>query len=232
MHMTRQCARAGVILLLILGWVFAAAAQFANPDLQSGRVVVHKVLILPPLASVTKAGMKGNESLIPESNVIAGALPDIVAEAVKAKGCTVVDNPFTAAAFDKNPDLKDALADIQSKFDALHKHIAEKPKDVRKGRFTMGDEVANFNSGAAADALVFVRASGVVHTGGEKVLGAIAGVNERDFIVVDVALVDSQSGAVLYYGWSVTVSGFIENPERMKKPMESSLKEWKLATPK
>ena len=95
-----------------------------------------------------------------------------------------------------------------------------------------GAEVANFNPGAAADALVFVRAWGVVNTGGQKVLGAIAGVNETDYVVVNVAIVDSQSGAVLYYGQSVTGRGFLEHPERMEKPLEASLKEWKVAEQK
>jgi hypothetical protein len=124
------------------------------------------------------------------------------------------------------------VADIQDRFDALRNHLREKPKDVRNGRFTMGDEVANFNPGAAADALVFVRAYGVVNTGGKKVLGAIAGVNEADYIVVDIAIVDSQSGAVLYYGWSATGGGYLEQPERMKKPIEASFKEWKVAKQK
>jgi hypothetical protein len=230
--MKKRVAQAGIVLLTIVCNASLARPQFANPDIKSGKIVVRKVLILPPEVSVTKSGMKGNETLIPESKIIEGALPGIISEAMKARGCTVLDNVFTPGAFEKNPDLKPALADIQDHFDALHKHINEKPKDVRNGRFTMGDEVVNFNPGAAADALVFVRAGGVVTTGGKKVFGAIAGVNESDFIIVDIAIVDSQSGAVLYYGWSVTAGGYIENPERMEKPIQGSFKEWKIAKQK
>jgi hypothetical protein len=230
--MKKQLARAGVVLLMMACSVSLARAQFAHPDLKSGKVVVRKVLVLPPHVNVTKSGMKGNESLIPESRIVEGALPAIISEAMQSKGCTVLDNLFAPDALEKNQDLKFALADVQDRFDALHKHISEKPKDVRKGRFTMGDEVANFNPGAAADALVFVRASGIVNTGGKKVLGAIAGVNETDYIVVDIAIVDSQSGAVLYYGWSVTAGNYLEHTERMKKPIEGSFKEWKVAKQK
>ncbi len=226
--MKRKLARAGFIMLMMACSVSLARAQFAHPDLKSGKIVVRKVLILPPRASITKSGMKGNESLIAESQMVEAALPGIIAEAMQSKGCTVLDNVFASEALEKNPDLKFAVADIQDRYDALHKHVSEKPKDVRNGRYTMGDEVANFNPGAAADALVFVRASGVVNTGGKKVLGAIAGVNEADYIVVNIALVDSQSGAVLYYGWSATGGNYLEHPERMKKPIESTFKEWKV----
>jgi hypothetical protein len=230
--MNRRLACAGFILLMIACSVPLARAQFAHPDLKSGKIVVRKVLILPPRATVTKSGMKGNETLIAESQMVEAALPGIIAEAIQAKGCTVLDNVFAPEALEKNPDLKFAVADIQDRYDALHKHVSEKPKDVRSGRYTMGDEVANFNPGAAADALVFVRAAGVVNTGGKKVLGAIAGVNEADYVVVNIAIVDSQSGAVLYYGWSATGGSYLEHPERMKKPIESSFKEWKVGKQK
>jgi hypothetical protein len=226
--MNMRLARAGFITLMMACSVSLARAQYAHPDLKSGKIVVRKVLILPPRVSITKSGMKGNESLIAESQMVEAALPGIIAEAMQAKGCTVLDNVFAPEALEKNPDLKFALADIQDRFDALHTHVREKPKDVRNGRFTMGDEVTNFNPGAAADALVFVRGYGVVNTGGKKVLGAIAGVNEADYILVDIALVDSQSGAVLYYGWSATGGSYLEHPERMKKPIEGSFKEWKV----
>jgi hypothetical protein len=230
--MNRRLAHAGFVLLMIACNASLARAQFANPDFKSGKIVVRKVLILPPRASVTKSGMKGNETLIPESRMVEAALPAIIAEAMQEKGCTVLDSVFAPEALEKNQDLKFAVADIQDRFDALHKHVSEKPKDVRNGRFTMGDEVANFNPGAAADALVFVRAAGVVNTGGKKVLGAIAGVNEVDYILVDIAIVDSQSGAILYYGYSATGGNYIEHPERMKKPIEASFKEWKVAKQK
>ena len=230
--MNQRLGRAGLILVMIACSFLNARAQYAHPDLKSGKIVLHKVLVLPPRATVTKSGMKGNETLIAESGMLEAALPVIVAQAVGQKGCSVLSNVFAPEALEKNQDLKFAVADMQDRFDALYKHMSEKPKDVRNGRFTLGDEVANFNPGAAADALVFVRAWGVVNTGGKKVLGAIAGVNETDYVVVNVAIVDSQNGAVLYYGQSATGPGFLEHPERMEKPMEASLKEWKVAKQK
>jgi hypothetical protein len=230
--MNQRPAHAGIILLMIACSFSLVRAQYAHPDLKSGKIVVRKVLILPPRVTVTKSGMKGNETLIAESGMVEAALPAIVAQAVEAKGCTVLGNVFTPEAFERNQDLKFAVADIQDRFDALYKHMNEKPKDVRNGRFSLGDEIANFNPGAAADALVFVRAWGVVNTGGKKVLGAIAGVNETDYIAVNISVVDSQSGAVLYYGLSATGSGYLEHPERMEKPIEASFKDWKVVKQK
>jgi len=227
--MKRQVARCCTLLMLIGATGSLGRAQFAHPDLKSGKVAIHKVLIMPPEASITKSGMKGNDTLTAESRMVEGALPGILAAAFRTKGCTVLDDIFATDALDKNPDLKYAVADIQTHYDDLRKHLDGKPKDVTKGRFTMGDEVLNFNPGASADALVFVRAGGVVNTGGKKVFGAlVAGTPEVDFILVNIAVVDSQSGAVLYYGRSVTTGGYLEHTDRMTKPIEGSLKDWKV----
>ena len=227
--MKQWIARCCTAFILIAATTFAAHAQFIHPDLKSGKVAVRKVLILPPEAGITKSGMKGNDTLMAESRLVEGALPGILAEAFRTKGCTVLDDIFAPAALEKNPDLKYAVADIQSHYDDLRKHLDSKPTDVKKGRFTMGDEVLNFNPGSSADALVFVRAGGVVNTGGKKAFGVlVAGTPEVDFILVNIAVVDSQTGAVLYYGRSVTTGGYIEHTDRMTKPIEASLKEWKV----
>ena len=230
-HPNKQLMGAGLILILVLSVAPTARAQFANPDLKSGKIALHKVLILPPQAKVLKSGMKGGDSLVEESRAIETALPAIVAKALQDKGCTVLENAFDPGGLDKDQDLKYAVADIQSRFDSLREHMDKKPKDVRKGRYTMGDEVSKFNAGSAADALIFVRAEGVLFTGGKKafatILGGLSGAAATtNTIIVNIAVVDAQSGAVLYYGRSATEGNFVKEPDRMSKPIEKSFKEF------
>src|ERR1700691_5403209 len=80
--MNQRLGRAGLILVMIACSFLNARAQYAHPDLKSGKIVLHKVLVLPPRATVTKSGMKGNETLIAESGMLEAALPVIVAQAV------------------------------------------------------------------------------------------------------------------------------------------------------
>jgi hypothetical protein len=229
--MNKQLERIGITLLLIAIGAPLARAQFEHPDLKSGKMVVHKTLILPPQARVIKSGMKGGDSLIEESRMVETALPAIVTKALQDKGCTVLENAFAPAALEKDQDLKYAVADIQGRFDELRKHMDQKPKDVRKGRYTLGDEVSKFNPGAAADALVFVRAEGVLNTGGKKafatVFGGLSGaMATRNTIIVNIAVVDAQSGAVLYYGRAIATGNFVSEPEHMSEPIVKSFKEF------
>lgn len=229
--MTVRFARASVLLLAIASGASLAQAQFAHPDLKSGKIVVHKLLILPAQATITKSGMKGSEGLIAESKTVENALPALIAQALRAKGCTVLDSALTADALEKDQDLKDAVSDIQGRFETIHTHVADKPKDIRTGRYTMGDEVANFAPGAAADALVFARASGMLTTKGMKAFAAVVGGNPTDFVVMDVTVVDSQTGNILFYTDAVAVGNFIGNTDRMGKPIDKSLKQFTCSAP-
>jgi hypothetical protein len=53
-----------------------------------------------------------------------------------------------------------SIADFQTKFDDLLPRIMKKRSDVKKARFTMGDEVLNLNLDKSVDAIVFIRGQG------------------------------------------------------------------------
>ncbi len=227
--MRRRRASVGVVLAtLSLSWA-VAAGQFEHPDLKSGKAAVRTVLVLPPKVTVAKSGVKGQESLIEEAQKVEAALPAIVTKVLQGKGCKVLQNPFEPQALEKDSDLKYALADLQGRFDVLSEQLNRKPKDVRNGRFTLGDEVTKFNPGASADALVFVRGEGVITTGGKKafatVFGGLAGAAaSANHIFVNVAVVDARTGAILYYSKAFVTGDFVKEPEHMTNPIEKSFK--------
>jgi hypothetical protein len=230
--MKKTTARVGMILLSLATVSSALRAQVVNNDLKSGKVALHKVLVIPAEASVTKSGMKGNDALVEESRIVENSIPGFLSKALQSRGCTVVDNVLTPDALSKNDELKGAVADVQGRFDKISAHVAQKPKDVRTGRYTMGDEVTNFSPGAAADALVFTRAAGVLTTGGKKTFSALTGTgNAADFIVMNMTVVDSQTGNVLFYTRAVSGGNFIHDTGRMAKPIDKSFKGFSCGAP-
>jgi hypothetical protein len=142
-----------------------------------------------------------------------------------------LDSVLTPAALEKDQELNSSVAEIQGRFETIHAHVVQKPKAIRTGRYTMGDEVANFAPGAAADALVFARASGVVTTKGMKTFAAVLGGNPNDVVVMDITVVDSQTGNVLFYTDAAAAGNFVGDPGRMAKPIEKSLKQFTCSAP-
>jgi len=226
-HMNQHIASMGMAIFLMTTLPAGLHAQFEHPDLRDGKKTVHNVLILPAKAEITKSGMKGNEPLVEESRGVESALASIVGETLTGKGCTVLPDAFTPTTLEKNTDLKYALADLQTRYDNLQEKIGKKPKDVRTGRFTLGDDVVNFTPSASSDALVFVRARGVVETGGKKVFTALTGTGATtNFVVLNISVVDAQTGAVLYFADARVLGDFVGNPDHIKKAIDRSFKDF------
>jgi hypothetical protein len=230
--MKKRIAFAGILLAGIIVAAVPAPAQFEHPELKSRKRVVKGAIILPPKVAVMKAGMKSNEPMIEEGRQVELALPGMIARVLEEFGCKVQESPFSAAALEKDAELKYALADMQTRFDAVLEQLKKKPKDVRKGRFTLGDEVLKVNPGGA-DTLIFVRATGFLSTGGKKVFSAmIGGPGLIQMVQVNVTIVDGQNGTVLYFARSLATGNFVQETEKMAKPIRGSFKNFAKAAGK
>jgi hypothetical protein len=199
------------------------SAQYQPHNLRTGEKTVKNVLILPPETTVTKSGMKGAETLVAESQALGAGLAYIVGEVLSERGCNVLPDPFRSDAMDQNADLKYALSDLQSRYDKIQVLLVKKPKDVRAGRFSLGDEVANFSPGAAADGLVFVRARGYVPTTGLKTFVVLTGMGVMySHVWLDISVVDAQTGTILYFAKPTFSGNFVGKPDGMKQPIARS----------
>lgn len=226
-------ARWGIAAIFLLSMLPGTlAAQYQNPDLKSGKKLVKNIMILPPAANLMKSGMKGNEPMVAESRALEAGLSSILKEMLSDKGCNIVQDEFSQDALDQNPDLKYALSDLQTRYDKLQVLLNKKPKDVRNGRFSLGDEVANFSPGAAADALVFARASGVIETSGKKAFVVFTGMGVvYNHVALDISVVDAQTGTVLYFAKPGSYGNFVGNPDSMKGSIDKSFSDFRLQYP-
>ena len=115
-----------------------------------------------------------------------------------------VESPFTEEALKDNDELKYAVADVQKRFDEIAGELYKKHKDIRKGRFTLGDSVAVLNTTGTAQALVILRSTGVQLTKGKAYMsGGLLGMalgSKKPTYQSRVALVDAKNGDILFLG--------------------------------
>jgi hypothetical protein len=197
--MTREI-RLGAMLAILsqAGW----AGDFVHPKLKSREAEIGSVLMLPPIAEMTQRGVKGTQALGKEAEEAIDLLASSVSAALINKGLQV-GNPFTPEALQDNDEIKYAVADVQKRFDQIAAQLYKKHKDVRKGRFSLGDSVAVLNPDGAADALIIIRADGIKMTKGKSLMtGGLIGVARAGTAEVKsrVALVDARNGDVLFLG--------------------------------
>ena len=104
--------------------------------------------------------------------------------------------------------------------------------DVAPAARTMGERRRQFQSGCSRGrAGLHARASGVLTTGGKKAFAVAVGGNASDFVFVDITVVDSQTGNILFFTYTGSRGNFVEDTGRMGKPIEKSFKDFSCSAP-
>lgn len=201
----------------------AANAQYLNPKVVEKKVTIRSAAILPAKVEIIKESAKGSEMMVAESADISRSVTEAVGQVLQEKKITVAANSFEPAAMDDS--RKYTLADIQTRYDALLPKLLKKSKDVKKARFTLGDEVMLLNVHKDADTLVFIRGTGRMFTKG-KTAFSIVNIFSFDFpfAQITVGIVDARSGEVLAFTKPLSASKVLKDPKKLSKMIQKSLK--------
>lgn len=205
-------------------------AQYVNIKVVEKKVTIRSATILPAKVEITKESAKGSEMMVAESAEISANVMVAVGEALQKKQFTVVSNSFEPASMDDT--RKYTLADIQSRYDALLPKLFDKSKDIKKARFTLGDEVMLLNVHKDADVLVFIRGNGKVFTKGKTAFSLINIFDfEYPYAQFTVGLVDARTGEVLAFTKPLSATKVLKDKKALTKVIEKSLKKLPAATP-
>jgi hypothetical protein len=200
-----------------------ARAQYLNPKLTEKKVTIRSAIILPAKVEITKESAKGSEMMVAESEQISTGVAEAVSQALQGKKIAVAPDSFDQATMDDG--RKYTLADIQARYDALLPKLVDKSKDVKKARFTLGDEVMLLNVHNDADVLVFIRGTGRVFTKGKTAFSLINIFSfDFPFTVITVGFVDARSGEVLAFTKPLSGSKVLKDKKSLAKMIEKSLK--------
>src|SRR5216684_1348796 len=145
----------------------AAFAQYLHPKISSKQTTVRHIVVLPAKVDIVRDSMKGPEGMGAESEQLSARVTELITGVLAAKHITALTTPVSLPS-ENDAQQKYTIADIQSRYDDLLSKITKKKKDVKNGRFSMGDEVQNLNLSKGADAIVFIRGRGQKLTSGKK----------------------------------------------------------------
>lgn len=177
-----------------------AGAQFLNKSAQRTGRRISVVLLLPVQVSLVgytapttwKPGKR--VPAVEEADRLGEELYTFLSEDLRSHGVNVLANPLATASSD---EMRYRVADLQQKYDVMEPQMVQKPKDIVKGRFTLGDDVAAFEPNTQADTLVFVRGSGAVRVGRGTFLERNNIVKPRQPFEGRITFVDAHSGDVI-----------------------------------
>jgi hypothetical protein len=212
------------LLLTLLAATGTATAQFEHPDLKSGKKHVTNIILMPIQAEINKVGMKGPEPMMEESRRVEKEMTPVVVDVLRKLSCSVDDKALGPEVLASDSELRYIVDDLQKQYDATTIQMVKKSKDVRKGRFSLGDSVAKLPGGEKADALLFVRASGQVLTGGKKAFGWLVTGQVFDVVQMLFGVVDARTGEVLYFAKPVMLKNLAKDPGETASGIEKSFK--------
>ena len=217
-----QLAGAAVALALAAITPQVERAQYLHPKITSKQTTIRNIVLLPAKVDIVRDSMKGPEGMGAESEQLSARVSQLITDALTAKNIAAL--PAPSAAADGDAQQKYTVADIQSRYDDLLPKITRKKKDVKQGRFSMGDEVLNLNVDKKADAIVFIRGRGQKLTSGKKAFVILVG-GAPAYLQLSISIVDAHTGEVLLYTDSLAVGDPTSgDTNRVRKSIAKSLK--------
>ena len=211
-----------VVLLTVFG-SHQVHAQFLHPKIKSKETTIRRVVVLPAKVNVVRDSMKGPEGMAAESDELSLRVEKMVAEVLSKQKQVTTLSTTAAASAEGDSQQKYNVADFQSKFDDLLPKIMKKRSDVKKGRFSMGDEVLNLNLEKGADAVVFIRGEGKKLTGGKTAFRLLVG-GVPAYLRLQIGIVDARNGEVLLYTDPVFTGDPTTAVDRLRKALEKGFK--------
>ena len=202
-----------------------AEAQYLNPKIAEKKVTVRSAVILPAKVEITKESSKGAEMMVAESEQTSKTVSEAVGQSLEQKKITVLKSPFEGESATTDENRRYLLADIQTRYDALLPKLVSKSKDVKKARFSLGDEVMLLNVDKSTDALIFIRGQGRVFTKG-KTFFSLVNLFSFDFpiVFITIGIVDARTGEVLVFTKPASASRVLKDPKALNKLITKSLK--------
>lgn len=188
------------LLVVVLFAQVGYAEPYLHPKLKNKEKVVRKIFILRPRIEIQKQGMKGAESLFKEAADCGAALNSLISGILRNNGLDVLtDIPISQnGMLEENANY--VMSDIQSLYDRIELVLNKKPKGVRKGRFSLGADVARLDPQSSSDAFVIIRGYGIKLTKGRQAYSwFVPTANPWPSVFVSIAFVDSRTGDVLFF---------------------------------
>jgi len=222
--MSARSTMFALLVLLTVSGLHEVKAQFLHPKIQSKETTIRRVVVLPAKVNVVRDSMKGPEGMAAESDELSLRVQSMIAEVLsKKKNVATLPAAGASASADAESQQKYNVADFQTKFDDLLPKIMKKRSDVKKGRFSMGDEVLNLNLDKGADAVVFIRGEGKKLTGGKTAFTLLVG-GTPAYLKLQIGIVDARNGEVLLYTDPVFAGDPTTAVDRLRNALEKGFK--------
>lgn len=221
--------------LVVCSGCATAGVVATHPDFKTRRAHIHTMAVLPSKVEVYKLTFKGDREMMYD------LLPPIAQWANQEIQTTFITRGYemrslrlTDEAFANHPELKQSLSTIQDIFNKrLEEYHHRWFPAFRAFTYSIGSEVNVFADHTDSDALVLMQCTGIKKTGGEitkdlaqslliaaATLGSVLVIQYPSITVIQMAVVDGNTGDILWYADNTQDAAFdIANETHFRKTL-------------
>ena len=187
-------------IVLLIGISFTAQTEakwYVSPEFGNTDTRPQVLVILPPQAELIKQKVVVTEEMVGETLALELAAASATQDLLTSKGYQI--KQMTSDEINASPDLQELILRVNSRYAEEWPKILRKPKSVRYGRYSMGDDLRTLAHRLEADAIVFTRIQGVEISMGKAVMAALIGGVGQSYARMDICIVNGQSAKVEGY---------------------------------
>lgn len=188
-------ARFAVLALFLLTAAPAHAARYMTPGFMTRQTRPMSLVVLPPHAEFIKAKAIMTDEMVKESAALEDEGARAIVADLTAKGYAA--RSLASGEIASTPGLADLVKKVNDRFGEEWPKIVRRPKGVRKGRYTVGDDVARLASVLKVDGLVLARIQAVTSSGGRVAMSLLLGAGGvPNYARLDASVLDGKQGRV------------------------------------
>ena len=189
-----------VAILFLAAPMLANAQSFMTPTFKLGEARPKTLVLLPPHAQFVKAKVVMTSQMIAESQALEDSAARVIASVLRERGYPV--RLLTIEEINADLELQDLVRQLNDRYDEEWPKMVRRPRQVRTGRYGLGDDAVRLGAKLGVDGVVVARIIAVYVTGGRKAVAMIfslGGSYPRSYTRVDLAVVDGNDGGVESY---------------------------------
>ena len=187
----RNSASGVVGLLVLLASLSASAGEFMTPEFARGEFRPISMVLIPPLAEVTKDKVTTTESMVEEAAGLEDAAALVLRDQLRSKGYEL--RILSVDQVNADPVLQQMVRNMNERYDADIVQAMKKPKEIRSRRFNFGDEARILAARLDTDALIVSRIAASGATGGQKTMAVLIG-GSLGYAAISLGLVAGDNG--------------------------------------
>jgi hypothetical protein len=208
--------------------LFPNLSSYESAELKAGKVHVKRIALLPIRAEIDKLNWKDSQTpMEDESELAQESLWPIVTAALDKIGFSVDEATYSPSALEKNQELSAKVGDLQEKFSEVNLLGEWKQKEFQKLPPDLFREaIGDLHPPAEVEAIAVAQMSCSVETKGKKWANGTPGLHTVGGCYVQIGLIDSRTGLLIYIARSQGGDDWAHKPEKAAPRILKSLEKF------